>query len=78
MSLDQLAIIFFGVGAIYLTQQRRADWKRYACLFGMAGQPFWFYSAWKTGQLGIFIIVCLYTGMWALGIYNNWLKTPPR
>lgn len=73
--LDQVAIVLFGVGAVYLTQQqRRPDWKRYACLLGMAGQPFWFYAAWQTGQVGIFIIVCLYTYVWALGIYNNWLK----
>lgn len=72
--MDQVAIVIFGVTAVYLTQQKRQDWKRWACIFGMAGQPFWFWAAWRTGQPGIFVIVCLYTYVWGLGIYNNWFR----
>lgn len=74
--MEQLGIVIFGVTAVWLTQQRRVEWRRYACLFGMAGQPFWFYAAWKAGQPGIAAIVAVYTYLWGLGIYNNWIKRP--
>jgi len=43
--IDQILIALTGATAIWLSQQKRANLKKYACLFGMAGQPFWFYSS---------------------------------
>lgn len=76
MSFEQIAIAFTGVTAIWLTQQSRDNWKRYACLFGICGQPFWFYSAWQAEQWGIFFLCLFYTYSWSLGVYNNWLMKP--
>ena len=73
--MDQIAIALTGVIAIWLSQQSREEWKKYACLFGCAGQPFWFYSAYQAEQWGIFVLCIFYTYSWLLGLYNNWLKT---
>lgn len=77
MSLDifvQMAIAFTGVIAIYLSQQSNNDLKKYACLFGLVGQPFWFYSAYTSEQFGIFALCFLYTYAWATGVKAHWLK----
>lgn len=71
---SQIMIAFTGVIAIYLTQQRNEKWKRFACLFGMAGQPFWIYSAYQSGLYGILILSIFYAYAWGLGFYNNWIK----
>lgn len=71
--LAQLAIAFTGVTAIFLSQSGRADRRRLACLFGLAGQPFWFYSAWSAEQWGIVVLVFLYTWAWWQGVKNHWM-----
>lgn len=71
---EQIAIAMTGVTAVWLSQDTRESWRRYACLFGMAGQPFWFYATYKAGQWGIFALCLLYTYSWGRGVWNNWLK----
>ena len=71
--IEQILIAFTGVTAIWLTQQHRDSWKKYACLFGICGQPFWFYSAIQAEQWGIFVLSIFYTYSWCLGVKNNWL-----
>jgi hypothetical protein len=71
--MEQIAIAFTGVVAIFLTQQKNEKIKKYGCLFGLAGQPFWFYSAYLSEQWGIFVLVMFYTYAWCLGVKNNWL-----
>lgn len=70
--MEQLAIGLTGVVAIWLTQQKRDEWKKYACLFGLAGQPFWFYSAYQAEQWGIFALSLFYTYSWAMGVKAHW------
>jgi hypothetical protein len=72
--MEQVLIAFTGITAILLTQQKRESLKKYACLFGIAGQPFWFYSAYTTEQWGIFVLCVFYTYAWLLGVRNNWLN----
>ena len=71
--IEQIAIAVTGLVAIWLTQQRREGWKRYACLFGIVGQPFWFYSSYQAEQWGIFVLAVFYTYAWMVGIKNNWM-----
>lgn len=73
--MEQLAIALTGVVAIWLSQDKRESWRRYACLFGLVGQPFWFYSAYSTEQWGIFILCIFYTWAWFKGVLNNWIVT---
>ena len=69
--MEQLGIALTGVVAIWLTQQKNEAWKKYACLFGIAGQPFWFYSAYNAEQWGIFVMCFFYTASWVLGFFNG-------
>jgi hypothetical protein len=50
--LDQIAILLTGVIAVWLTQDKRESWRRWAPIFGLLAQPFWFYAAWKAEQWG--------------------------
>ena len=74
MGLDQIGITLSGVVAIWLTQDKRATWRRWACIFGILAQPFWFYAAWKAEQWGIFAMCALYTYAWAKGLWVHWLS----
>ena len=38
--IEQFAIALFGVTAVFLSQSSDAERRRYACLFGIIGQPF--------------------------------------
>lgn len=70
----QLAIAATGVTAIWLTQSKSERVRRYACLFGIAGQPFWFASAIAAEQWGIFALCVFYSWAWSRGVWNNWLS----
>lgn len=72
--MEQIAIAFTGVTAIWLSQSKEENWRRFACLFGLAGQPFWFWAAISAEQWGIFVLCCLYTISWARGVLNNWVR----
>lgn len=71
--MDQAMIAVTGLVAIWLTQQCNEKWKKYACLFGLLGQPFWFYSAYQAEQWGIFVLSIGYTWCWLIGLWNSWL-----
>ena len=75
MGLDQIGIVLTGVIAVWLTQDKREGWRRWACVFGMLAQPFWFYAAWKAEQWGIFAIAMLYTYAWTRGVWTHWLAS---
>lgn len=72
--MDQILFAFTGIVSIWLTQQDNENWKKYACLFGLTGQPFWAYSAYVTEQWGIFVLCFFYTYVWGIGIKNHWLS----
>jgi len=74
--MEQVAIALTGVIAIWLSQDHRDNWRKYACLFGMVGQPFWFYSAYTAQQWGIFILCFFYTWAWFKGVRLHWLSQP--
>ena len=71
---EQLMIAFTGVTAVWLSQDYRHDWRKYACIFGIIGQPFWFYSSYMAEQWGIFILCFFYTYAWLKGVRNNWWR----
>jgi len=71
--MAQLGIALLGVTAIWLSQSRNQQMRRYACLFGLAGQPFWFWSAISANQWGIFVLCCFYTVAWGRGVKSNWI-----
>lgn len=77
--IEQFAIALTGVTAIWLSQSRSVKARRFACLFGLAGQPFWFWAAISAQQWGIVVLCCFYTVAWARGVWTNWIAalSPP-
>ncbi len=74
MAIEQAGIALLGVTAIWLSQDGNPSRRRYACLFGLAGQPFWFYAAWSAQQWGVFLLCILYTWAWYKGVRNHWFS----
>lgn len=74
MPIEQMAIAVTGVTAIFLSQSSNPKVTRFACLFGLAGQPFWLYTTYISEQGGMFVLCCFYTWAWAKGFNNHWLK----
>lgn len=74
MSIDQIGIAVFGVAAVFLSQETRRDLQRWACVFGLIGQVFWFYCSFKAEQWGIFTLCFFYTFSWLRGFWNFWIR----
>lgn len=64
----QIGIAIFGVLAIWLAQEEDLLRRRWAPVFGLMGQPFWFWAAWSAEQWGILALCVLYTVSWARGL----------
>lgn len=71
--IAQIGIALFGVVAIWLSQAASESQRKYACLFGLASQPFWFWSAYAAEQWGIFALCALYSISWLRGLNQHWL-----
>jgi hypothetical protein len=76
--MEQAIIAVTGCIAIYLTQQSNSNLKRYACIFGLLGQPFWIHTTLVNEQWGMFALTVFYTFAWLLGVKNNWIKKKQR
>ncbi|AVO48152.1 hypothetical protein C6568_01920 [Melaminivora suipulveris] len=73
MQIDQVAIALLGAAAAWLSQARSPGARRWACIFGLLGQPFWFYASWHAGQWGIFTVSVIYLCAWLRGLWVYWL-----
>ncbi|WP_373785430.1 hypothetical protein [Delftia acidovorans] len=74
MSFDQIAIALLGTLAAWLSQARGEGSRKWALVFGIVGQPFWFYASWQTEQWGIFAVSIIYAGAWARGLWVYWIS----
>lgn len=75
MSADiiaQVVIALAGFTAVFLSQSRSRDVRRWAPIFGALGQPAWFVTAWINAQWGVFALCFLYSFAWIRGLYNHW------
>lgn len=45
--IDQIAIALTGATAVWCSQDHRESVRRWACILGTIGQPFWFYAAYQ-------------------------------
>jgi hypothetical protein len=72
--IEQVAIAVTGVTAVFLSQSNSERQRKLACLFGMAGQPFWIYAALTAQQWGILLVNVLYTFAWAKGVWMHWVR----
>lgn len=60
--IEQTIIAICGMSSIWLANDPRQDWRRWACIIGMAAQPAWAYSSWQAEQWGIFCLTFVYAG----------------
>ena len=72
--IEQILIGVCGIGSTWLSQDRRRNYQRWACILGLLAQPAWFYATWKAEQWGIFALAFVYTYCWARGAWNYWIK----
>lgn len=71
---SQLMILNCGVTAVFLSQTGDDRLRRWACIFGLASQPAWFYTTWTHNQPGVFVVCFLYMLSWLNGVRTFWLK----
>ncbi len=71
--IAQIIIAIFGVTAVWLSQDADIERRKYACIFGLIGQPAWFYAAWTSEQFGIFALCFLYSFSWLRGFRQHWI-----
>lgn len=71
--IAQLGIAVLGVTAVWLTQMKNPRYQRFAPIFGLAGQPFWFWFAWHAEGWGVVVLCVLYTVSWGKGFYQQWV-----
>lgn len=74
--IGQIAIGVLGAASIFLSQDRREHWRRWACICGLAGQPFWFWMAWESQQYGVLALCFVYAWSWSRGIRLYWMGKP--
>lgn len=72
--ISQILIMVTGITAAWLSQDHRYNHRKYACLFALVGQPFWWYSTFIAHQWGIFAMSIFYTFAWLKGANNYWIK----
>lgn len=70
--IEQLAIAIFGVTAIFLSQDEDKNKQKYACIFGLISQPFWFWTTIKGEQWGMVVLCFFYSYAWYRGFKTHW------
>lgn len=73
MIWTQVGIALCGVTAIFLSQDVRAERRRWSSVFGLSGQPFWFIETYNHQQWIVLGLCTLYTWSWARGFWNYWV-----
>lgn len=67
----QTGIALFGITGVLLVNIGKPRW---APIFGLLGQPFWFYETFTAGQVGMFAMCFAYAAMWLLGVRTWWVR----
>jgi hypothetical protein len=68
----QLFIAVTELIAIWLLQDKRESHRKFAPIFGLLGQPFWFYASYTADQWGAFILCFFFTAAWIKGLKDYW------
>jgi hypothetical protein len=71
--IEQLFIAVTELVAICLLQDKRESHRKFAPIFGLLGQPFWFYASYQADQWGAFILCFFFTAAWLKGLKDYWL-----
>lgn len=68
---DQIALGLLGVTAIRLSQHHEPKYQKLSPIFGLCGQPFWFYATYQKELWIMFLLCMLYTYAWWKG-FKRW------
>ena len=71
--IEQAFIVVTELIAIWLIQDKNKEHRKWACVFGLLGQPFWFYASYQADQWGAFVLCFFFTAAWCKGLKDNWL-----
>ncbi len=72
--IAQIGIAVYGLTAIWLVNSKSPKAQRWASVFGLGGQPFWFYVTYSSAQWGMFALCICYTIAWGRGFYFAWIE----
>ena len=70
--IDQISFAVIGPTAVWLTQSRLEQRRKWACVLGLFGRIFWFHFAITTGSWGLLIASVAYSYDWLYGFYHHW------
>lgn len=71
--IEQVVIACTELTAMWLLQSKSVSKRKYSPIFGLLGQPFWFYSSYISHQWGTFLLCFLFTSIWFKIFYDYWL-----
>ena len=71
--IEQVVIACTELTAMWLLQSKSVPKRKYSPIFGLLGQPFWFYSSYISHQWGTFLLCFLFTSIWFKIFYDYWL-----
>jgi hypothetical protein len=71
--IEQAFIAVTELIAIWLVQDKRDEFRKWACIFGLLGQPFWMYSSYQANQWGAFVLCFFFTAAWLKSVKQYWL-----
>lgn len=64
----QLPLAVLSLAAVALSQSTSPRRRALAPVFGLAAQPFWFWSTVEAGQWGMVLLTAAYTAVWTRGL----------
>ena len=69
-TIAQALIFVFGCAAIFMVALPATNpWQKWGYVVGLLSQPAWFYTSIFHGQIGVFLVSCIFTGSWIFGIW---------
>lgn len=71
--VSQLWVTIFGVTALWMAQSRQERWRAAAVLFGLLGQPGWYFQLVIHGQWFMLPAFVAYTACWVRGFWIHWM-----
>ena len=75
--ISQIFLLAFSVTGVYCSASKEHRSLRWASVFGLMAQPFWFYQTYTHEQWGIFSLSFVFTGLYMKGFYIYWLRVEP-
>ncbi len=76
--IEQVFIAITELIAIWLIQDKRDHYRKFASIFGLLGQPFWFYASYTADQWGSFFLCFFFTAAWLKSLNEYWIKDKPQ